>query len=39
MCCIFVEVVSVEREKRKCDIFQVETGVRVVNMVLSVVDL
>ena len=36
MCSRFGEVVSVEREKSKCDVFEVETGVRLVKMVLSV---
>ena len=36
MCRRFGEVISVEREKTKCDIFNVETGVRVVKMILSV---
>ena len=30
-----MEVLSVEREKTKCDIFNVETGVRIVKMQLS----
>ena len=38
-CSRFGEVVSVEREKSKCDIFDIETGVRVVKMVLSIKDL
>jgi len=39
MCRRFGEVVSVEREKTQCDIFNVETGVRVVKMILSVDDI
>jgi len=39
MCRRFVEVISVEREKTKCEIFNVETGVRVVKMILSVDDI
>jgi len=35
MCRRFGEVLSVEREKTTCDIFTVETGVRVVKMQLS----
>ena len=39
MCSRFGEVVSVEREKTKCDVIDVETGVRLVKMVLSVDDI
>jgi len=39
MCSRFWEVVSVEREKSKCDIFDIETGVREVKMVFSIDDL